>query len=269
MSFYGDRFIFDGTPCEEFGLILYDVGSSKQSETSFASNSEFTEDRIARRFDPLFYGTTQNGQLSFPLVFGINPQLAGAGAYFDRWDFEKIASWLTGRDAYKWLEIGDSADCHYRYRCRISDLKVVLAGLYPQVFSCTVTCDSPFAYLPEKIFQYTSTGTLEFMFRNRSTYNGFYKPVVEITLSGAQNFSITNHSDADRVFAFTNIPAAYATAKITVDNQNQVITSSNGDNLYPCFNKKYFRLVRGDNHLAISGTGSLRIICNFPVNVGG
>ena len=60
MSFYGDRFIFDGIPCEEFGLILYDVGWSKQDVTGFASDSEFSEDRIARRYDPLFYGVSQN-----------------------------------------------------------------------------------------------------------------------------------------------------------------------------------------------------------------
>lgn len=46
MSFYGDRFIFDGIPCEEFGLMLYDIGSTGQQPTSFASNSDFMEDRM-------------------------------------------------------------------------------------------------------------------------------------------------------------------------------------------------------------------------------
>lgn len=269
MSFYGDRFIFDGIPCEEFGLILYDVGSSKQDATGFASDSEFSEDRIARRYDPLFYGVSQNGQLSFSLVFGLNPQMINENVSFDRWDFEKIASWLTGRDGYKWLEIGDDAECYYRYRCRISNLKVVQAGIYPQVFTCTVTCDSPFAYLPTQTYEYQYDGESKLIFHNRSTYNGFYYPKLEIELKGSKAFAIINSSDNNRKFEFNNIPTAYASATVLVDNQNQVITSSNGDNLYPCFNKRYFRLVRGDNDLLVSGTGVLRIICDFPVNVGG
>jgi len=68
MSFYGDRFIFDGIPCEEFGLMLYDVGSTGQQPTSFASNSDFMEDRINARYDPLFYGIRRNSQLNFQMM---------------------------------------------------------------------------------------------------------------------------------------------------------------------------------------------------------
>lgn len=71
------------------------------------------------------------------------------------------------------------------------------------------------------------------------------------------------------ISAFTDIPAGFANAVISIDNQNQIITSSTGDNLYPYFNKKFFRLARGDNRLKITGTGKLKILCSFPVNVGG
>ena len=132
-----------------------------------------------------------------------------------------------------------------------------------------MTCDSPFAYLPTQTYEYQCSGELKLAFHNRSTYNGFYYPKLEIALNGLQAFAITNASDNNRKFEFSNIPAAYASATVMIDNRNQVIVSSNGDNLYPCFNKKYFRLVRGDNDLLVSGTGVLRIICDFPVNVGG
>ena len=104
---------------------------------------------------------------------------------------------------------------------------------------------------------------------NRSTHNGWYCPKVELTLSGASSFSIQNDSDGGRISAFTDIPAGFANAVISIDNQNQIITSSTGDNLYPYFNKKFFRLARGDNRLKITGTGKLKILCSFPVNVGG
>lgn len=269
MSFYGDRFIFDGTPCEEFGLILYDVGSAKQSQTSFAADGNFAEDRIGRRYDPLFYGAKINGQLSFSLTFGLDPDKVTYGLYLDRWDMEKISSWLTGKSGYRWLSVGDEDEGYFRYHCRISDLKVVQAGLYPQCMTCTVTCDSPYAYMPVQEYEFNISGTSEITFHNRSTHNGWYYPKTEITLAGATSFSIENISDGGRVFAFTSIPAAFANATISIDNQNQVITSSTGDNLYPYCNKKFFRLVRGDNQLKITGTGTLKLICEFPVNVGG
>ena len=269
MSFYGNRFIFDGVPCEQFGLILYDVGSAKHSATSFASNSDFMEDRITTRYDPLFYGVKRNGQLTFTMTFGLDPHKVGEGLYFDRWDMEKIASWLTGKDGYRWLIIGDQDESYFRYRCRISDLKIVEAGIYPQCMSCSVSCDSPYAYMPEQVFSYTISGTEEILFRNRSTHNGFYRPELEIAIDGTDSFSIVNQSDANRELAFSDIPAAYSHATIRIDNQNQIITSSTGDNLYPFFNKRFFRLVRGDNHLTVTGTGTLKIICAFPVNVGG
>lgn len=269
MSFYGDRFIFDGVPCEEFGLMLYNVGSTQQNATTFASNSDFVEDRIFRRYDSLFYGTSQNGQLSFSLVFGLDPDKVNVGLYFDRYDFEKIASWLTGRDGYKWLQIGDDTEGYFRYYCKISDLKVIQAGLYPQCYSCTVTCNSPFAFMPEKTFSYDIANSETIIFHNRSTSNMYYYPKVELVLGGCTNFSIVNKTDNNRETALTDIPAAYAVATVTFDNQNQILTSSHGDNLYPCFNKKFFRLVRGDNVLSVTGTGTLRLICEFPVNVGG
>lgn len=269
MSFYGDRFIFDGTPCEAFGLILYELDSNKQAQSSFVTGGEFSEDRINRRYDPLFYGAKLNGQLTFSMTFGLDPKKVSYGLYFDRWDMEKIASWLTGKNGYRWLEIGDEDEGYFRYRCKISDLKIVQAGLYPQCMSCTVTCDSPYAYMPEQEYIFNVSGTSDFVFHNRSTHNGWYYPKVEITLNGSSAFSIENLSDENRIFSFTSIPAGFANATIYVDNQNQIIISSSGDNLYPYCNKKFFRLVRGDNHLKITGTGKLKLICEFPVNVGG
>lgn len=269
MSFYGNRFIYDGVSCEEFGLMLYNVGSAQQQVTSFASNSDFIEDRVSRRYEPLFYGITQNSQLSFQLIFGLEPSKILRGFHYDRYDFEKIASWLTGRDGYKWLIIAGEDEGYFKYLCRISDLKVVQAGIYPQCYSCTVTCNSPFAYLPEQTFAYEIDQNTEFVFHNRSTCNMYYYPKMEIEIDGCTDFSIINKSDHNRESKIESLPAAYSHATLSFDNQNQIVSSSNGDNIYPCFNKTFLRLVRGDNVLNVTGAGTLKLICEFPVNVGG
>ena len=48
-----------------------------------------------------------------------------------------------------------------------------------------------------------------------------------------------------------------------------VITNSADLDMYASFNHKYFRLKHGDNVLQITGVGTLKIICEFPVNIGG
>lgn len=264
--FYGDRFIFDGVSCEEYGLMLYNVGSAKQSQTSFASNSDFSEDRIARRYDPLFYGVTINTPMSFPMTFGLNPDLVDQRKYLDRWDFERIASWLTGLDGYRWLEIIDAGLEHVRYKCRITDLQIVEAGIYPQVMSCKVTCDSPFAYLATEEFTLSEGDSI---LKNRSTYNGMYYPKMEIGMNGESSVTITNNTTGDE-FTLSSVPSSFQNATYYVDNQNQIITMSTLDNPYPYFSSKHFiGLKRGDNNITITGDCSVKFICDFPVNVGG
>lgn len=66
---------------------------------------------------------------------------------------------------------------------------------------------------------------------------------------------------------FTDIPTSVSA--ISVDNDRCIINSDNDINLYPYFNFKFFRLVKGLNQLKVSGKGTLRIVCEFPINVGG
>lgn len=70
MAFWGDYFIFDGIPCTEYGLRLYEVNGVSPGNGSFPSPAEISEDRISGRYKPLFYGITQNEPLTFKMVFG-------------------------------------------------------------------------------------------------------------------------------------------------------------------------------------------------------
>lgn len=268
MSYYGLSFVFDGIPSEEYGLVLYDLTYSTRTEGVFASPVSIIEDRTSARYKPLFYGTTQNTPLEFTMVFGANQKRANNYKGYDRYDLSVIASWLTGHNSYKWLEITQPDMEVVRYKCIITKLSHIQLDLTTWAFSCTVHCDSPFAYTYPETMTYLINNSTDFVFRNISTYNGFYMPKLVIELnSGFGTLSITNHSDNDREFKFTNVPSTPLT--ITVDNENEVITTFSGLNLYPYFNYKFFRLLRGDNHLTVSGRASLKFICEFPMNVGG
>jgi len=60
---------------------------------------------------------------------------------------------------------------------------------------------------------------------------------------------------------------------VDVDNENQIITTNKEAlNLYEYFNMKFFRLLKGVNHLkfkATGGTCKITITCEFLRKVGG
>lgn len=85
---------------------------------------------------------------------------------------------------------------------------------------------------------------------------------------GGDGISIQNLSDNNRTFQFKELPGGRSLT-IYVDNKNQVITDSMDLNLYPYFNMKFMRLVKGDNLLKIIGNAEVKFICEFPVNIGG
>ena len=267
MAFWGTEFIFDGIPCSEYGLMVYHFGSEGQEDVSF-QNGEIVEDRIPGRYDALTYGLVQNQSLEYTLVFGANMESIDANAGIDRYEVETIAAWLTGHSTRKWLTILQDDMESFRYKCLISELRLITYGDIPWAFSCKVSCDSPFAYtLPEE-YSYTVDGTGQFVLFNRSSAGGFYRPKIEIDIHGGNSVSIQNLSDGNRTFQFTSLPGG-SDLTIYVDNKNQVITNSMDLDLYPRFNMRFMRLVKGDNVLKISGNATVKFICEFPVNIGG
>lgn len=267
MAFYGSEFIFDGVPSSEYGLMIYSFGSEGQEDVSF-QNGEIIEDRIPGRYDALTYGLVQNQALEYTLVFGANMESIDAERHIDRYEVETIAAWLTGHNRRKWLTIVQDDMEYYRYKCFISELKLITDGSMPWAFSCKVTCDSPFAYsLPEEYVYTVANETNLFILFNRSKFSGYYRPNMVITPQGGGTVSIVNQSDNNRTFQFTSLPGSEK--EIYIDNKNQIISGSTGLNLYPYFNMKFMRLVHGDNKLSITGNATVKFICEFPVNIGG
>lgn len=273
MAFWGNSFIFNDIPCEDFDLMLYDLDNNSQSAGSFASGVSVIEETLSKRYKPLFYGVKFDKKLEFTIVFGVNQKRIDIGKYLDRYELEAVAFWLTGHDKYMWLEV-EQEDLEYvRYRCMVTNLEIVEYGNIPWALKATITCDSPYAYLYPQVFEYEITGSKNIHFFNESSHNGYFMPKIEFirqdNISGDtyNQFIIKNTSDNNRIFKFWGLPSSVS--RITVDNENCIITNDQGVNIYPYFNLNFLRLVKGENILQVHGYGTLRIICEFPVNVGG
>ena len=264
MSFYGSSFSFNGVSCEEYGLMLYDFGSTSQGDSKFVS-PEIYEDRVPNRTRSLFYGTNYSNPLEFTLVFGANEYAANQYEPLDRYDLAAISSWLLN-DTYQWLVI-DQPDMHeFRYRCIITDLETIEVAMEHWAYKCTVHCDSPYAYTLPMNYVYEVNDTLDINLHSYSTVNRVYYPKLSIDINGANVIEIINESINDEPFKLDFNGSSISS--VVIDGETGVITGTN-DNMYQYFNFHFPALVRGDNHLRIKGSGTYTFTCEFPMNIGG
>lgn len=273
MAFEGCGFAFDGIPSSEFGLEIYEFGSNTQGDSPIASTGEVLSQQVEGKPRSYLYGVAQNKPLEFKLVFGVNRKSISVHKPLDRWDIQTVTAWLTGHDdgKWKWLEIEQDDMETVRYRCLISELTPISEGLETWAFSCRVTCDSPFGYTyPERYVYRLAGAPKQVLLFNRSTFHGPYYPRLELSLKSGDGVSIVNESDGGRKFQFSGL-AGFVPLILTVDNENQVIRADKQlpKSVYSYFNMNFFRLVRGDNSLVINGQGTVKFICEYPMNVGG
>ena len=269
MSFYGTSFSFDGISCEEFGLMLYDLDSSTQGESSWATGTKIKEERIPGRVRSIYYGKIEESNLEFTLIFGADEHAARAGEPIDRYEMQAIAWWLTGPDDYRYLQIDQPDMAGLRYRCMITDLKMVELYGKKWGFTCKVHCDSPYAYTLPRSTEYTVSGDTQLSLYSPSTVNIPYYPVITVEVAtGCTAFSLSNAKNGSGI-AFADLPASVG--KITVDGERGIITSAAGFNLYPYVKDfSFLSVLPGWNQLAWKeGSGSVTIEGEFPMNVGG
>lgn len=267
MSFYGTSFSFDGISCEEFGLMLYDLDSSTQGASAWATGTKIKEERIPGRVRSIYYGKTEESNLEFTLIFGADEHAARAGEPIDRYEMQAIALWLTGPDDYRYLQIDQPDMAGLRYRCMITDLKMVELHGKKWAFSCKVHCDSPYAYTLPRTYSYSLYGTGEAVLVNPSTVNVLYRPKVTIELTSSM-LAFVNTTTRSSI-KFENVPTFPDT--ITVDCERGIVTSASGLNLYPYLRSLNFvSLSPGENKLVwLGGVGTITFECEFPMNVGG
>lgn len=256
------EFTFAGESCYQYGLMLYDFGGNGQSDVAFGNKAQIIESRSNNRIQPIHFGVNYHEEpLQFKLVFGAEDPL-------DRYQLEDIAAWLTGYQDYQWLTIEQPDLAHVQFRCLITSLTPLTYGWLPVAFEATVTCDCPYAYGQPFEETYSIDGETSILFRNNSSVREYLRPQLIFVPSGeAGSLSIINEDDGRREFLLDGLTGSM---RVTVDNQSGVIQETNhGDNLYDGFNMNFLRLVRGDNHLVVTGSGTLTISGRTLHNVAG
>lgn len=253
-SFYAYDFEYDNVPSQRFDLKIITFEDGGLFSGVGSSNVNILTQRVLRKSKPYYLGRTQEPVLEFPLTFGTSKAISAL-------DRDLISSWLFGRSGYKKLYIlQDDLNGAY-FNCMFKDPEPQYIGNINYAFACTVSCDSPFAYGPQRTVSGSALGGVytSFDIYNSSSEDEYLYPILHFIIgddeffeSSYRSFSIVNYSDSEREFAFTNFPGT-GIIEITMDNDTQIITSDT-TGLLTYFNNNWFRLVPKHNLITVYST---------------
>lgn len=247
--FYGRSFLYDNVPSELYGLYIMDIDTNEINKSMGNTSMTIMEKKIYRKPTPYFYGATPSPKLEFEFS-------AYSEEEIDAIQFEAIQKWLFSSRAYKPFAIDQPDIQDVFFNVILTDPKITRVGNLIKGFSCTVTCDSPFAYKYPKVTTYSYSGstvdsTEVYFNMSDDTGDYLYPTTMTITMSNVDgDFSITNLDDANRVVSFTNLSANEV---LTISPLYQTISSSTGLLRLGNSNKKFLRLVPNRNRLRIQG----------------
>jgi phage-related protein len=242
------------------------VGSSGWSTENAGSNIQIFSDNIPRRAEKFVYGIQQNETQQYSITIGSDNKKSRA-------EVDRIISWLTQMTPQD-LIINQPDMDFYRYTGFFKNPQLVSSGNRQFGMTFTFESTSPFAHTFPKVKDLQVSTTTSYTFNNDSGNADYLRPLIKIIPENiTQTFTIINNSDKGRVFQFNFAsPFPNGSEIITVDNKNQIITSSMGSDFsrrrFLQFNMNFLRFVRGVNHLSITGNSYMEIHYVFARRIG-
>lgn len=235
-TFSGYSFIYDGVPCDVFGLGIYDLDGNGQKENSNYKTNLRTA-TPPQSYESIFLGYESKENLTFSMTLVSEKEI-------DAFTHGKICKWLLNRNGYKKLQIIQPDLSCVIYYCMFTSLTTVSIGGYAHAFNVEVETNSPYQYENNKIVSevFTTSGTLTII--NNSDISGYIYPDVTITSTSGGDVEIVNTSDANRSFKITGLSSGEV---ITIGGKTQSLVSSTELNRLENFNKHWFRLKDGSN----------------------
>lgn len=262
MGFYSTNFVFRNVPSETYNLYL-STPDGGETMSPGSSDTQIIEQKVYRKSTPYFYGAELSPILEFPITITTPTELT-------EWDTALIQKWLFGHKEYSKLQIvqEDTSDAYFN--CMLVRPQIMKVGNIIRGFNCTVRCDAPWGWTFPKTLTYNYTVSdvnASIRLNNLSDDNEYNYPEIEFTLNAlGGDFSIINTSESNRLFSFTGLQANEI---MTVNNELEIISSSNGLLRLSNFNRKFLRLIPGYNILTVLGNISqLKMTMQFAKKIG-
>jgi len=261
----GSHFTFDSINSRDFGLIIASINVDLNSAQS-GSGFEIQTASTGKNAEKLFLGVRQSAVLEFSLEIVSEKAIDLATVL-------RIKHWLFGAIGYKKLQIWAPWYEDFYFNCILKPSEDIKFGGEFYGFKCAVECNSPYAYtFPlTTVWKFDDSRINSFQFNNFSADLEGLRPKIEFTLSKSGTFFRIENLTTRKIFSMRNLQP---NEKITVDNKNQIITSSTGlrrfSNLETGENKGFLSFAHGINKLDCHGLLSdFKMTYQFAVRLGG
>jgi hypothetical protein len=258
--FVGTKFKFNNQSSEEFGVSLVRIDSGMLNRP-LGLKRTINKEKIRYKDTPFYFGSDKE-------TYQIDITIAKINYGDTVWTQEdrlSISRWLfTSDNQFHEFESEDNPEILYflqfidaEYNHNYNDegylvLKAEMKFPYPLTRPTYINYD---------LSDNTTTTIIEI--ENRSNVVEYYYPLIEIELKGdSTSFKIKNLSANGEETIFNNLTQNEI---LNVDNENQQIISSTGNERVSNFNFIFTRLNYGLNRLEITGKCNLTFKCSFPV----
>lgn len=253
-------FIFDGIKSSDMGLYVVSIDGGLHRDTIYGGQS-IIEGKVGKKPNPYFL-RTEKQPIEFEVVFSL---LEG------KWTPEKrfeIAKWLI-HDDYKSFQTVDDLGKFY-YTMVINPWELEYAGDDKGYVRVTFRTDAYHAWSPVYFQTFdlrNNLTTTNIILENKSNVCKYYYPKVEFTLDGdSTGITLKNLNDGGREFKFENLNLGET---ISVNNGSSgvkaIVSDLAGVYRLDNFNKKWLRLVYGQNNIQVTGKCILKIKSQFPI----
>lgn len=248
MAFWAHSFLYDGIPSDKFELFIVSQGNSGIVQATGSGSVQLYTEAVYRRIKPYLYGVQQTPALTFNLSFAsLKPICAEKQAL--------IQTWLLGQQTYKKLRIIQPDYQDVYFNCIMTNPTFNCVGNFAYSMSCTVTCDSPFAWEePRTITKKNIVGQQTFELNNTSNLNDYVYPKLKFVLSNTSNgFTLTNNSlkyanGQPESCSMTNLAPGET---IEINCEYGIVTSDRGISRYQNFSGTFFRMKPFINNISI------------------
>lgn len=240
-----EKFIFNGRSTDDFGIMCVEFSNESISKT-YSSQSELSTELSGSGLTFSISSHKYSEPIKFDVYFANKD-----GTDFTLDKVEEISNWLCLRNTYKQLVICENGHEDVIYNAIFINPKLIEFGRIIGV-KFEVLTDSPFCKTNYKKYTFGDFSEESLIILYSNSVNGEYIYPL-ITMETITDGTIELRNTTDNPTRILEIRNCVAGEKITIDCNKPSISSSILDHdVYTDTNKKWARLVNGENILIIN-----------------
>lgn len=253
-------FIFDGIPSTEYGVQIMSLGYAPDT-VALVADKEYITVRPPRSSKHTVLDVSDPEVLTFDVqIFPVNED------YLDNTAIKQISDWLFNKTNYAKLQVLTPELSHLYFNCILKSATKLMSADKVIGISFTAECDSNggWTFPQKRVYDFSSKNVSILTFNNQSSEENGMRPILQIEMLEDGDFSLANTLSNQIV----KINKLNNSEIITMDCENQIISSNLNRYLFDDFNGEFLFMPKGLNKMTVFGKCKITITYQNQEKVG-